>query len=68
MKQEFNTKTKIQQLTEGNIEQRPPIQHRRKNKKTKNENNTKTSVSKTTKQKSLLDYQKDKQRTLFNYA
>lgn len=68
IQQGFNTKTKMQQLAEGNIEQRPPIQHRRKNKKTKNENNNKTSVPKTTKQKSLLDYQKDKQRTLFNYA
>ena len=68
IQQGYNTKTKMQQLAEGNIELRPSIKHRRKNKTKTNENTSKTSVPKTTKQTSILDYQKDKQRTLFNYA
>lgn len=68
IQQGYNTKTKMQQLAEGNIELRPVIEHRRKNKTKTNENTTKTSVPKTTKQTSILDYQKNYQRTLFNYA
>ena len=68
IQQGYNTKTKMQQLAEGNIELRPTIKHRRKNKNNKTEKNNKTSVPKTTKQKSILDYQKDQQKTLFNYA
>ena len=68
IQQGYNTKTKMQQLAEGNIELRPVIEHRRKNKNTINENNDTTIVPKTTKQTSLLDYQKDKQKTLFDYA
>ena len=61
------TKTKMQQLAEGNIEGRPPIKHRRKNKTQKSKNHTNTTVPQKTKQTTILDYQKDKQKTLFNY-
>ena len=68
IQQGYDTKTKMQQLAEGNIELRPVIKHRRKNKNTNNENTNTTSVPKTTKQTSILDYQKDKQTTLFDYT
>ena len=67
IQQGFMTKTKMQQLAEGNIEGRPPIKHRRKNKTQKSKNHTNTTVPQKTKQTTILDYQKDKQKTLFNY-
>ena len=67
IQQGYNTKTKMQQLAEGNIELRPPIQHRRKKKEaeTKKTNNKNVPYKKpqttldnhlTKKFKTLLDY------------
>ena len=43
-KQEKKTKTKMQQLSEGNIELRPAIKHRRKKKKPKTKNRKNQSI------------------------
>ena len=67
IQQGFMTKTKMQQLSEGNIEGRPAIKHRRKKKTKNSENNTNTSVPQTTKQTTISDYIKNKQKTLFDY-
>ena len=40
IKQGYNTKTKMQQLSEGNIELKPPIKHRRKQKTVKTNKTT----------------------------
>ncbi|AWX32821.1 hypothetical protein AW729_06795 [Methanosphaera sp. BMS] len=68
IQQGFMTKTKMQQLSEGNIEGRPPIKHRRKKKTEETDKRNNSSVPETTNQKTLLDYQKTKQKTLFDWS
>ena len=57
----------MQQLSEGNIEGRPVIKHRRKKKTEKSENEDNSVVPKATKQKTLLNYRKNKQKTISDW-
>ena len=51
---------------EGNIELRPPKQHRRKKKNRENKN--KEKVPDKTKQTKLTEFEKEKIKTLFDYT
>jgi len=68
IQQGYNTKTKMQQLSEGNIELRPAIKHRRKKKETKKPKSENTKVPYKTKQTTLDKLKKDQQTTLFDYT
>ena len=57
----------MQQLSEGNIELKPPIKHRRKQKTVKTNKTTNITVPYKTKQITLDNIKTDKQTTLFNY-
>ena len=58
----------MQQLSEGNIEWRPPIKHRRKKKPKKAENKEKSSVSKIKKANTLSKYLEKPQKKILDYA
>ena len=68
IQQGYNTKTKMQQLSEGNIELRPAIKHRRKKKETKTQKSENTKVPYKTKQTTLDKLKKEQQTTLFDYS
>ena len=55
----------MQQLSEGNIELRPAIKHRRKKKETKNQKSENTTVPYKNKQTRLDKFKKEHQTTLF---
>jgi hypothetical protein len=58
----------MQQLSEGNIELRPAIKHRRKKKETKTQKSENTKVPYKTKQTTLDKLKKEQQTTLFDYS
>lgn len=58
----------MQQLSEGNIELRPAIKHRRKKKETKTQKTEKTKVPYKNKQTTLDGLKKEQQTTLFDYT
>ena len=58
----------MQQLSEGNIELRPAIKHRRKKKETKKQKSENTKVPYKTKQTTLDKLKKEQQTTLFDYS
>ena len=55
----------MQQLSEGNIELRPAIKHRRKKKETKDQKTENTRVPYKNKQITLDELKKEHQTTLF---
>ena len=67
IQQGYNTKTKMQQLAEVNIELRPPIQHRRKKIQTKTKKTNNKSVPYQNKNNTLDKYLKNKPKTLLYY-
>ena len=67
IKQGYNTKTKLQQLAEGNVELREPIEHRKKNKKAKKEKTTKENVPLKTQQQTLDVVFNKRPKTLLDY-
>lgn len=68
IQQGYNTKTKMQQLAEGNIELRPPIEHRRKKKQKTEQKTQNTNVPNKNNQTTLDNYTKEQQITLFAFS
>ena len=68
VQQGYDTKTKMQQLAEGNVELRPPKKHRNKKKTKKAKNNKKPKVPYKTGQQKLEVKKIEKQITLFECA
>ena len=68
IQQGYKTKTKMQQLAEGNIEGRPAIKHRRKKKQTTEEKKQDTNVPYKNNQITLDNFTKEHQITLFDFC
>ncbi|RAP50558.1 MAG: hypothetical protein BZ136_01115 [Methanosphaera sp. rholeuAM74] len=68
VQQGYMSKTKMQQLSEGNIELRPPIKHRKKKKPETDENQEAENVPQTKKVNTLPIKETERQASLKEYA
>ena len=68
VQQGYDTKTKMQQLSEGNVELRPVKEHRRKKKQTKENDKDNSTVPHKTGQQKLSIHVKQRQTKLLEYT